>query len=132
VAFDADAFVAAREAWTLTIGGRTFTARPVSVAQVLTFQRAMTAAGTDQAALVRAVTVLLRAAFPARWSYLWSPDPVRLALALDTAAQAAVLTDFFGYLARTLSTGTPRPTPPSRPSSAPIPPQTMEVAGVAV
>jgi hypothetical protein len=129
VAFDADAFVAAREAWSLTIGGRTYPARPVSVQQVLTFQQAIAAAGTDARAYVRAVTVLLRAAFPARWAYLWSPDPVRLVLALDTAAQQAVLTDFFGYLVRTLTGGTTRTTPPSPPSSAPIlPPMTEDGA----
>jgi hypothetical protein len=133
VAFDADAFLRAREPWVLTVGGRQFMARPVSIAQVLTFQQAVTAANGDAVATAKAMTALLRAAFPPRWSYLLpGRDPVRLVLALDQDAQGAVLADFFGYLVRTTlrQRGTTRTTRPSPPSSVPTPPPpgTMEEA----
>lgn len=120
--FNADAFLAARERWTLTIKGRTYEAAPVSVLQVMAFQRDLEAAGDDTAQQRAALTTLLRAMFPARWAYVWSPDPVALVLKLDSGAQSEVLRDFFTYLARTLGlpqTGTT--TPPSPPSSAPTP-----------
>ena len=122
--FNADAFLAARERWTLTIGGRQYAARPVSVAQVLQFQKDIDAAGQDPAAVERAMTTLLRAMFPARWAYVFGRDPVQAVLRLDAAAQAEVLRDFFEYLARTLTRTrgtTTTPTPLTPPSSGPTP-----------
>jgi hypothetical protein len=120
--FNADAFLAAREPWTLTIGGRTYAARPVSVAQVLQFQKDVDGAGGDPARVTAAMTALLRAMFPPRWAYVVGRDPVRAILALDTGAQSEVLRDFFEYLARTMNrtTGTTK-IPPSPPSSVPTP-----------
>lgn len=121
--FNADAFLAARERWTLTIKGRTYEAQPVSVQEVLQFQKAVDAAGDDPAAVTAAVTMLLRTMFPARWAYVLGGDPVAQVLRLDAQAQAEVLRDFFGYLARTLSQtpATRTTTPPSPPLSAPTP-----------
>lgn len=133
--FNADAFLAAREPWTLTIGGRTYAARPVSIGQVLDFQKMATAAAADPAAQQAAITRLLRLMFPAHWSYLLpGRDPVQRITALDPQAQSEVLRDFFEYLARTLhrTAGTTRTTPPSPPSSAPTPPPTPDIEGVAV
>lgn len=126
MSFNADAYLAARRPWTLTLGGRTYTGAPVSVGQVLVFQQAVQQAGDDAVAVQAAVRVLLRALFPPRLSYVWL-DPVRQVLALDSAAQAAVLADFFGYLARlntpsvpaTPGTTSPTPTPPLTLAGAP-------------
>lgn len=125
MAFDADAFVKAREPWTLTIDSRAYEARPISVQQVLTFQSAIELAGADQEKVGRALTALLRLIFPPRWSYLWRGDPVRKVLALDAGAQSELLADFFGYMARTIQSQrtTTRPSPPS---SAPTPPPTTD------
>lgn len=120
--FNADAFLAARERWTLTIKGRTYEAAPVSVLQVMAFQRDLESAGDDTAQQRAALTTLLRAMFPARWVYVWSPDPVTLVLRLDSGAQSEVLRDFFAYLARTLGMTEPGTmTRPSPPSSGPTP-----------
>ena len=120
--FNADAFLAARERWTLTIKGRTYEAQPVSVQQVLQFQQAIEAAGDTPTAVSAAMTGLLRAMFPARWAYVVQPDPVQLVLRLDPQAQMEVLRDFFAFLARTLSLSpATTATPPSTPSSAPTP-----------
>jgi hypothetical protein len=96
MAFDADAFRAAREPWRLTIDGATFLARPVSVEQVRAFQDAV-AAGHEE----RAVGSLMRGLFPWRLHYTWrvDRDPVKRFRALDRETQVAALTDFFGYLA---------------------------------
>lgn len=127
--FDADAFLAAREPWTLTLGGRAYTARPLSVPQVLAFQQAMETAGADEAKQATAVAVLLRQMFPPRWAYVWR-DPVRLIQALPSDVQAEVLKDFFEYLARTLSQSPKTTTPPSTPLSAPTPPPSPAAAVV--
>jgi len=132
VGFNADAFLAARERWTLTLNGRTYTARPVSVQEVMQFQRQMDAAGADLKKQRQALQTMLRLMFPARWAYVFGPDPVQLVLRLDSGTQGEVLRDFFEFLARSLTgTTTTRATPPSTPLSAPTPPPpTVAVAPV--
>jgi hypothetical protein len=137
VGFDADAFLSAREPWTLRLRGRTYTGRPVSVLQALAFQRDLAAAGEDVAKQDAILAAFLRLIFPARWGYVFGRDPVYLVMALDTAARTAVLQDFFDWLARILSRtkGTTKATRPSPPSSAPTPPLmsgAVEIEGVAV
>lgn len=118
--FNADAFLAAHRPWTLTIGGRTYTARAVSVAEVLAFKAATE--GADATSGERAVRRLLRRMFPYRLHYRWRGDPVALLIASGPAAVREALADFFGHLAGT--TPSPTTTPPSPPSSGPTPPPT--------
>lgn len=101
MAFDADAFRAARRPWTLRIGGQTYTARPISVQAILAFKSAADAAGTDEAAAAVATRALLRQMFPYRLHYRWRGDPVDQLLS-DPAIVHGALTDFFEYLAGTM------------------------------
>lgn len=130
--FNADAFLAARERWTLTLHGRTYTARPVSVQEVMQFQRHMDAASGDPQKQHLAIRGMLRLMFPPRWAYVFGRDPVRAVLALDSAAHTEVLRDFFTYLARTLTGTTTTTTPPSPPLSTPTPPPAVTDADAAL
>lgn len=94
-AFDADAYRQAREPFELTLGGRTYRARPVSAELVVRLNGELAA---DERRARKAIERLLRAAFPWRASYLWFGDPVRQFLALDVATRNAGLRDFFRFL----------------------------------
>jgi hypothetical protein len=113
MAFDADAYRAAREPWTCRIGGRLHTAQPVSQEALLRFQGGMErAARTQDATLAARVTrALWRTAFPWRPSMLWRGDPVPQLLALEPPAHEAALLDFFAWL------GARPPAPPARTTS---------------
>ena len=82
---------------TLTVGGRSFTASPLSVEQVRAWQDAHDAAEgkADSAAQERALTALLRLAFPAKWSMLWTGDPVRLVRQLPAPEMERTMASFF-------------------------------------
>lgn len=122
--FNADAFLAARRPWTLTVGGRAWPARPVSVQQILDFQAAVQAAGKDERQAQAAANALIRAMFPRRW---FGFDPGRWLMRQDAATVAAVLTDFFGHLASQMTAAPAVPTttttPPGPPSSPPTRPR---------
>ena len=66
---------------------RTWTAKPLSVPQMLTLQ----AAGKDPLAYVIALESILRAVFPPRWRYRLVGDPVRLLLSLPVDLLPLVL-----------------------------------------
>lgn len=117
--FDADAHRAAHAPWSMVLRGRTHTARPVSVRQVMAFQEV---AQREPAVARRALIRLLRVAFPWRPWYVWRGDPVRWLVAETGEGQAEALADFFGCLLARLTrtpptsgTGSPAPTPPLTP-----------------
>lgn len=114
--FDADAYVAAREPFELVVRRRVYRAKPVSAELVIAVERDLVSG--DTARMGRALTRLLRAAFPWRWQYLWTGDPVRRFLSLDLATRAEGLRRFFSFLGVATSaapetTGTPSPRPTS-------------------
>lgn len=94
--FDADAYRAAREPFTLAVAGRTYAARPVSAELVVRLERDLGA--SDGRVARRALRRLLRAAFPWRVAWLWLGDPVDRALQLDLDARRELLTRFFRFL----------------------------------
>lgn len=106
MAFDADAFRAARRPWTLTIGGTTYTAVPISTQVILDFKAAVEGANASEAQATAAVRALLRRMFPPRVHYRWRGDPVAHLMAQDAATVRAALEDFFVHLA-----GQSRPAP---------------------
>lgn len=116
--FDAEAWRAAREPWTYSDQGRTWTARPVSAEAVLAAQLELQAASAHRAR--RIMRRLFRLAFPYRLSMRWRGDPVALIEALPLPGWEAVLRSFFEY-----ATGRPMPDLPRAPSlptsSAPSP-----------
>lgn len=91
--FNVDALKQSWTPWTLTLGGVTYTERPVSVEQVRRFWRGMES--PEERVRAKAVKGLLRTAFPWRPHYVWKGDPVRRFLALDPPIQAKALQDFF-------------------------------------
>jgi hypothetical protein len=102
---NADDVVAGLPDWSVTIGGRTWIAKPLSWPA---YQRAMQAAATMEdgaegapALFEAALRAALRAAFPPRWWYVLRPsaDPVDAILRLPAAARLAVVQDFFQFLA---------------------------------
>ena len=114
--FNADAFLAAHEPWALTLGGRQYVARPVSAPVMLKMQAAIVQAPTAEEQFLLFLS-LLRLAFPRRWSYRWSGDPVAKVALLPPAALKELQEDFFGYLAGVTrpraapaTSGTPSPT----------------------
>lgn len=76
---------------TLTVGGRSFVASPLSAEQV----RAFHDAPDEQAGLL----VLLRQAFPAKLSMLWTGDPVTLLLREPVAEVERTMAAFFLWAA---------------------------------
>lgn len=109
--FDADAALAARTPWTITLRGRRYVARLVSQPALMAFQEAMRLAGTDGLKQGRAIRGLWCAAFPWKWRYLWQGDPVRRLMGLDEATHYAALADFLA------SRGTAPASPPSPPKT---------------
>lgn len=95
--FDADAHLAARRTWELTIAGRSFVARPISVEQVYAFE--ILSHGLPRALYWAAFLKLLRLAFPKRLSFWWRGDPVTLFAALPDDAKERARESFFPYLA---------------------------------
>lgn len=136
MAFDADAFLAARSGWEVTLGGRTYRSAYVSIEQVMDFEKAIngTPAETEEGgqpggsgpsprARRAALRQLLRRMFPFRLEYIWLGDPVRRILGLDQHTRGKILADFFVWRLRvhglempgtTSQTQTPRPTPATR------------------
>lgn len=119
--FDADAWLAAHEPWSLRLGGRVYRSRPVSILAVIAYQAAVAEAQGDPLANIRALERILRLAFPWRWTYL-RRDPVALILGLDDAARATVVRDFFDAAATRFrplipTTGTDSPLPTPRPTT---------------
>lgn len=121
--FDVDAWAAAQEPWTMTMGGDTFVARPVSAAAVIRAQMEMQGAGT--AAVRRIVRRVFREAFP-RTTMMWlgkRPDPVVLIEQLPLAGWEAIVASFFGYATGKSSRTTPVPSPlTSSPPPSTVPP----------
>ncbi len=93
---DLDALRAAAEPWAFAAGGRTYTARPVSVEQVIAYEAAC--AGASAAQVLRARRRLLRLAFPWRPSFWWRGDPVALICAAPPALHRVVMDSFFASL----------------------------------
>lgn len=126
MSFDADAWLAAHRPWSVTLGGREYVSRPVSILEVVAFQTDVQAASGQFRRQMGLVRGFLRKAFPWRWRYLWHGDPVARILALDDEARGAVLADFFeSVLARlrrmspTNGTRSGEPTvPPNRSDTA--------------
>lgn len=94
--FNADAYRAAREPFTLVVNGRTHVARPVSAELVIRLQPDL--ASSNARAFGPALRALLREAFPYHISMWWLGDPVRHVLNLDPATRNALVTSFFRYL----------------------------------
>jgi len=94
--FNANDHVAAQQTWALTIGPRTWKARPVSVEAMLMYQA--TCAGASLKARREALYVLLRHAFPRTLRYWWLGDPVEAFKKLSPALQAEAQRDFFPLL----------------------------------
>lgn len=94
--FDADAYRAAREPFTVIVHGRTYVARPVSAELVIDTQPAL--ASGDRKASSAALKRLLRAAFPWKLRMWWQGDPVFHILYLDPATRNALVTRFFFFL----------------------------------
>lgn len=121
--FDADAYVAARDPFEIVVRRRVYRARPVSAELVIAVEKDLASADSDRVS--RALTRLLRAAYPWQWRYLWTGDPVRLFLAQDLATRAEGLRRFFRFLgaatnAAPATTGTPSPKPTSTPGPEPV------------
>jgi hypothetical protein len=99
---DADLELANLPAWELTVGGRTYRARPLSWPAYRRFELSIAAAiaNEDVEAHDRAVRDALREAFPPRWRYLIHPgeDPVPQVMALTPVVRRKLFADFFGYL----------------------------------
>lgn len=112
--FDADAYRAAREPFTVTVDGRRCVARPVSAELVIQLQPQLASSSAHEAN--EALRRLLRAAFPARIAHLWVGDPVRHIMRLDPVSRRQLVTDFFRYLGGSnplppATNGTPSPKP---------------------
>lgn len=88
--FTARTVTAACAPWPLTVGKRTYLARPLSAVTVLALVPRM----ANDATRGEAVGAALRAAFPApRWR--WQPDAVRALRDVDPAIQARVVQQLF-------------------------------------
>lgn len=109
MAFDSTQWTEAHQPWTVTVGGRTFTARHVSAPQAMAYQRRLADAqalpkSPDESDAQHAMRItkacliaqhwILRVAFPWRISYLRG-DPVALILKLPPGAKHEALADFF-------------------------------------
>lgn len=110
-ALDLDALRAAHEPWTFSTGGRTYTARPVSVEQVIAHEAECV--GASPAAVMRARRRLLRLAFPWRPSFLWRGDPVRAICSASPALHRVVMDSFFVALQSSFPRSATPATPPS-------------------
>lgn len=110
VTLDLDALRASAEPWAFATGGRTYTARPVSVEQVIAYEAAC--AGASAADVMRARRKLLRLAFPWRPSFWWRGDPVAVICAAPPALHRVVMDSFFVSL---------RSSPPSPATDATTP-----------
>ena len=100
---DADAALAALEPFQLTIGGRTYTAKPLSWPEHQRVEQAAAAlleGKLTEAAFEKTLRLALRAAFPARWRYIIRPseDPVLQILELTPIVRQAVVNGFFDHL----------------------------------
>lgn len=94
--FDADAYRAAREPYTVIVHGRTHTALPVSAELVIAVSPQL--ASTDTATYRSGLKRLLRAAFPWRLAMWWQGDPVYHILYLDGPTRGALINGFFRFL----------------------------------
>lgn len=112
-AVNLDALRAAATPWQFVAGGRTYTARPVSVEQVIAYEGEIV--GASAAAILRARRKLLRVAFPWRPSFVWRGDPVDLICESPPGLHAALMADFFASLRS--SPLEPQPAMPTPPSS---------------
>ena len=117
--FDVDAFRDAHRPFGFSAGGRSFESQHVSAPAVAAFFAAFQIARTE-ADRARALTKILRLAFPMRLSYRWRGDPVRILLALEPAARNEALLSFFEHL-EGKNPSTSLPTIPGEPSSTPKP-----------
>lgn len=94
-----DELRAATLRWQLIVDGRTYTARPVSVEQVIAYQAEII--GASPRAILRARRRLLRLAFPWRdWrpSWIWRGDPVDIICAAPAGQHEALMASFFASL----------------------------------
>jgi hypothetical protein len=98
--FSADAERRALAPWTIQIGGRVYTARPVSRPAVVAFWAAISNPASTPEEQELALATLLRVAFPREglrtW---WRGDPVLQILALDYRVREKALESFFASLA---------------------------------
>jgi len=127
---DADAEREALEPFTITIGGRTYTARPLSwpayrvVSEAADRQREGTLKADEFEKVLRGA---LRAVFPVRWRYLVRPkeDPVYQILDLTPTVRQRVTRDFFVWAApqpeAASESRTSGPNAPAPSSAAPTP-----------
>lgn len=121
--FDADAALAARTPWSITLRGRRYVARLVSWPAFVAFQEAMKLANGEPLATGRAIRGLWCAAFPWKLRYLWQGDPVRRLMALDEDLHYGALADFLAHRGRIgKNPGRPLTTTGSGDSSAATPP----------
>lgn len=116
MAFDLDAFREAHRPWRLTAGGRTWIARHVSARQFERYQQRVRDAQGDQRRILLAVRIILRQAFPWRFSYWIHGDPVTVLFGLEPRALNAALADFFRHL---------RPDAPTTSQEQPMAPSQM-------
>ena len=97
MSFNLDAYREACSGWSLTTGGRTYAARPVSAEQVIAYQGELEGASPKRAQ--KALYHLLRHAFPRRLSFWWRGDPVNFVMRSRPHEQQAMVRDFFASLA---------------------------------
>jgi hypothetical protein len=97
MSFNLDAYRTINVGWSLTVGGRTYRARPVSAEQVIAYLGEMEGASPRRAQ--RALRHLLRHAFPRRVSFWWRGDPVDVVMRARPHEQHAMVQDFFVSLA---------------------------------
>lgn len=110
-ALDLDALRAASEPWQLTVGGRTYTARPVSIEQMIAHEAECL--GASGAVVMRSRRKLLRIAFPWRPSFWWRGDPVALICESPPAIHRELIQSFYQSLQSLRSPNGTRATPPS-------------------
>ena len=120
---DVDQWRRAHPAWSVTLDGFEFRARPVSARAVASVAELFTKSSADQ---LGAMEQLLRLAFPWRFSYVWRGNPVAKIMALEPSAYREVVTDFFGHLGLKSATspstgGTNSPTPTPSPLRTELP-----------
>lgn len=96
MAFNADAFIAALEAPTVTINGQTYVGRILSIEEWAPFAdrfAAITSGDVSNSDFVTFARDYLRTVFPKKLSYRWLGDPVPALL--KSPALVPTLTDFF-------------------------------------
>jgi hypothetical protein len=100
MAFDVDAYRAARPPWAFTLDGVQYTSRRITSAHLRRYHQLLSGPGNDEQRLATALAWLLRCAVPWRPSFLWRGDPARKLLRLNAAARDAALLDFFATVRR--------------------------------